>query len=185
MPSKDIDCELRSFSAIVKYYQQRHQKNAHKVIRFFSGCRTYDEVLERAAYAKLPSGKRHPHQYRLKRSALRQVHRRLKQFDLESCTSFHELFETIHEAILEISGIGELMIYDTAFRIGAYLGLEPEFVYLHAGTRTGAVALGHDRSAAWIEVGNLPPAFRHLKPWEIEDCLCIYNQEIQWLQCHD
>ena len=88
----------------------------------------------------------------------------------------------IHEAISGLSGIGEVMVYDTAHRIGSYLGLEPEYVYLHAGTRVGAVALGFDRSAGWIEIADLPAAFRRLKPSEIEDCLCIYKKDIQRIQ---
>lgn len=162
-------------------YLKKYGDQADRIMQFYAGRRSYDEMLEYAAYAKLPSGKRHPHQYRLKKSALRKVHNRLKQYDLESCESFHELFETVHEAIAGINGIGEMMVYDTAHRIGAYLELEPEYVYLHAGTRVGAVALGFERSTAWIDPGDLPRAFRRLTAAQIEDCLCIYKRELQAL----
>jgi hypothetical protein len=43
-------------------------------------------------------------------------------------------------------------MYDTALRIGAKLKLFPTKVYLHAGTRLGARALGLDDSAATLKV---------------------------------
>ena len=40
--------------------------------------------------------------------------------------------------------MGELVVYDTALRIGARFGLEPEKVYVHRGTREGVRKLGLD-----------------------------------------
>jgi hypothetical protein len=65
--------------------------------------------------------------------------------------------------------------HDTAFRIGAKLDLLPVKAYLHAGARVGARALGYDRRLPWIEVSDLPRQLRRLKPYEIEDLLCIYK----------
>ena len=70
------------------------------------------------------------------------------------------------------------MVYDTALRIGAKLGLEPEVVYLHRGTRSGMKALGLDVGRPFIEVDELPQALRSLRPHEIEDCVCIYKSEL-------
>ena len=78
-----------------------------------------------------------------------------------------------------IHGIGELAVYDIACRIGAFLGLSPERVYLHAGTREGARALG--LRGASVRKMDLPRAFGRLSPGEIEDCLCIYNADIRRL----
>jgi hypothetical protein len=79
--------------------------------------------------------------------------------------------------------VGELMVYDTALRIGAFLKLEPVSVYLHAGTKTGAKALGLTVSGKKnINVTDLPKEFRKLKPHEIEDCLCIYKDNIDSLR---
>jgi hypothetical protein len=71
-----------------------------------------------------------------------------------------------------------LTIYDTALRIGASLGLEPQSVYLHAGTRFGARRLGLDWRAETIPVSALPPPLRKLKPREIEDLLCIFADRL-------
>ena len=61
-----------------------------------------------------------------------------------------------------IPKIGELAVYDTALRIGARFGLEPEKVYVHAGTRDGAHALGFDRRLAVIEMDELPVPIQQL-----------------------
>ena len=60
-----------------------------------------------------------------------------------------------------------------------FLSLSPDHVYLHAGTRKGAQALG--LQGATVHKNDLPPEFRRLSPAEIEDCLCIYKARIQRL----
>ena len=160
------------------------KKSTKKRSKRKSGCVTGGETEFLGSYAEIVRhykknfGKRHPHQYRLKHRDLQRVHQRLKLYDIESCETFHELFETVHEAIAGISGIGELMVYDTAHRLGSYLGLEPEYVYIHAGVRKGAKALGFKGAVKWIDPSTLPRAFKKLTPGEIEDCLCIYKDEL-------
>lgn len=66
----------------------------------------------------------------------------------ESSEALHAL---VARQLREVAGIGELYVYDTAFRIGAYLRLPPTRVYLHAGTRDGARALQLDYRSAALE----------------------------------
>ncbi len=94
---------------------------------------------------------------------------------IRKATSFDELHEIVREVGEPIYMIGELTIYDTAYRIGCKLGLPPTRVYLHSGTRIGAVALGFHRSRTSISVKELPKPFAVLEPYEIEDCLCIFK----------
>ena len=82
----------------------------------------------------------------------------------------------------DVAGIGALYRYDTAFRIGAYRGLFPTRVYLHAGTRKGARALGLDYRKDALEMSEIPAALRTRKPYEIEDILCIYKTGLQVLR---
>jgi hypothetical protein len=77
-----------------------------------------------------------------------------------------------------IRGLGHLYTYDTALRIGAKLDLLPEKVYLHAGTRKGAKALGLDWKARALEVASIPDELHELEPREIEDFLCIYEEKL-------
>lgn len=170
---------LDSYAAIVRDYLKHYKASADAVLLFYQQIPTLDDAIKKAAYAELPNGKRHPHQYRLKRANLKKVHYRLRNCNLAACETFHELFETVEDAIGGISGIGELMIYDTTHRLGAHLGLQPERVYLHAGVRVGAVALGFEKSRKWLETTELPRPFRRLTAQQLEDCFCIYKYELQ------
>jgi hypothetical protein len=78
---------------------------------------------------------------------------------------------------------GELTVYDAALRIGTYreLKLEPKEIYLHAGTRKGAKTLGFKGRRRSIRLDELPKAFYRLKPYQIEDCLCIYAKVLKHL----
>jgi hypothetical protein len=134
-----------------------------------------EEAVSRAALAQLPSGKRHPHQYRIPRASLEESRHRLLEnlAVLRRATSFDELFDLVAALIGPIPGVGELTVYDTALRIGARFGLEPTRVDIHAGTRDGARALGFDHRCLRIELDELPAPIRRLSAREAEDLLCI------------
>ena len=122
---------------------------------------------------------RHPHQRRIPENVLREAHQRLKKCRLDGCASFEELHDVVQQAIGDIRGIGPLTVYDIALRFGAFLNLEPQVVYLHRGTRRGAVALGFVRKQKTLERKDLPSEFLCLRSREIEDCLCIYEDELR------
>ncbi len=73
----------------------------------------------------------------------------------------------------KVHRFGKLAIYDTVIRLG---------VYLHAGTNEGARALGLDTRRGILEPKELPTPFRSLEPWECEDFLCIYKDELAKLK---
>jgi hypothetical protein len=58
--------------------------------------------------------------------------------------------------LVDVPGIGELYVYDTALRIGAKLGVFPEKVYLHAGARIGVRNLGRDARKTALRIASLP-----------------------------
>lgn len=95
---------------------------------------------------------------------------------LRSAETFADLYDRLQS--LRIKFVGPLTVYDTAFRIGAKLGLEPELVYLHRGTLAGAVLLGFSKRPH-LKMEELPSAFQGLRPYEVEDCLCIYKKDIK------
>jgi hypothetical protein len=74
------------------------------------------------------------------------------------------------------------MVYDIAHRIGAYLGKPPALVYLHRGTKKGAANLGFRGET--LDPAMLPSPFSRLTPSEIEDCLCIYKDELRGISGH-
>ena len=172
-----------SFERIVHDYRTKYQEGENKVLRFYAGIPSLKRAIETAALAKLPSGKRHPHQYRLRKPTLEEAKDRLlsAEVTLRNSETFDDLFHVVKREIDGIWGVGELMIYDTTTRLGAHLGLEPEKVYLHSGTRVGARALGLGRGREAIEVAELPEPLQQLQPHEIEDVLCIYKDDLKRL----
>lgn len=173
--------KLDTYLAIVKDYIESRGSSPDEVLEFYREQKTLKDALKLAAYAKTRNGKLHPHQYKLDKTVYAKIHTRLKQRNLEQCETFHELFQLVEDAILSIDGVGALMVYDTAHRLGAYLGLRPEYVYIHAGAKIGAKALGVRRKP-WISRFELPQEFRRLKPEQVEDCLCIYKDELKRIQ---
>ena len=68
----------------------------------------------------------------------------------------------------------------TPLRIGANPGSSCS-AYLHGGTRIGAMALGFSGKETSIERSSLPNEFRRLTPHELEDCLCIFKDDLRKL----
>ena len=166
---------LSNLDAIVRAYLREHQPCLQAQLRSFAEEATVLSAVSRAALARSPDGKKYSHQHRLKLATLQEVQRRLLDLDLEGIRTFDELYNAIEGTVGSITGVGELMVYDTALRIGAKLGLEPERVYLHSGTRQGARVLRLRSKECSLAPTELPLALRALRPHEVEDCLCIYK----------
>jgi hypothetical protein len=162
--------------AIIRFYEQKHRDRAIGELRSFADEPTLASAVSRAGLAVRKDGKRYNHQRRIPAHVLQAARENLLVAPLATATSFHELFVTVQRAIGEIPGVGELMVYDTAFRIGARLRLEPERIYLHSGTRVGARRLGLDSRAKSVDRGVLPVELRHLPSWQVEDILCIFKE---------
>jgi len=94
---------------------------------------------------------------------------------LRSCESFEALHGLLVELFAPVHGLGELYIYDAAVRLGAYLGLSPKLIYLHAGTRKGAAALGLGAGRTYLEKRDLPAPLRLLTADQIETFLCCFK----------
>lgn len=175
---------LRSFNEVVQDYIDRYRARANQELSFFRRLNSLDEAIEKAANADGKDGGMHDHQWRIPETVLARAGKELlaKRAQISKCTGFDSLIELVETTAGSIRGFGELAIYDTAVRIGARLGMEPEFVYLHRGTRKGAKALGLTSRGKYLKVGELPAEFTKLKPHEIEDCLCIYARELACLK---
>lgn len=171
--------QLNSLAAIVDDYCQNVRPRSAEELAFYADLDPA-KAIEFISFARWFNGKRHPHQYRITRAALRKAFSRLRKCNFNKCRSFDEVFALVQREIGGIHGIGELTVYDTAYRLGAFCGLEPEEVYFHAGTRDGARALGLNGDA--LEVSDFPSVFAKLLAREIEDCLCIYADQIAKLQ---
>ncbi len=167
-------------AAAVDEYVERHRPRAAQELAYFRRLPTDQEAVRRAALAELPDEKRHRHQWGIPRLALEESARRLLVSlpILRRARTFDELFDRVDALVRPIRRIGELTVYDTALRIGARFGLAPDKVYVHAGTREGALALGLDVDRRAIELGDLPRPMRRLEAREAEDLLCIYKGDL-------
>jgi len=170
---------VRHLADVVADYVKRHRPHHLREHRWFAIQPTLDVAIERAAMAVSPAGKRLHHQRRIPDAVLRGWAESLlgERRRIEKAHTFAALHDVLSEVAADLHGIGELTVYDTATRIGAFLNLRPEFVYLHAGTRDGARASGLNHHDG-LPRASLPKAFRKLPPAEIEDVLCIYKVEI-------
>lgn len=171
-----------NFAEVVRRYTQKNRACLRKLLNFYSEQPTLREAITKASRAEVVGGKKHRHQWRIRKTALHQVERVLLGTRFEGVHSFQELIGLVESLIKDIWGIGELMIYDTAQRIGAKLGLEPEAIYLHAGTRVAASALGTPPCRKTISIDDVPVEFSCLTHSEIEDCFCIYKDTIKRIQ---
>jgi hypothetical protein len=168
-----------TFDEIVGDYIHEYRDDARKEKRFFEIQRSPSAAIRKAALCELPSGKRHPHQRRIPRVLLEQVEARLQGIGrkLARAADFAAIHRAVDDEVGRIKGVGALTVYDIAHRIGAHFRKSPELVYLHAGARAGAreFNIGGDSFDPKI----LPKAFLRLAPSEIEDCLCIYKDELR------
>lgn len=173
---------LNSYEAIVADYIQEHRDGAQDEREFFQNCESLEEVIDRAALCLTAEDKRHSHHYRRSRAALAKARDALRKCvdAIQACEQFHDLFELVETQILPIPDIGSLVVYDVATWVGSYLDLEPDRVYLHAGAAKGAAALGL-KNRKTILPTELPSAFCRLRCCEIEDCLCIYKDDLSRL----
>ncbi len=174
-------CEKNmNWDVIIRHYQINHRPDLQRQIDWFRRQPSLEHAIKNACYALNEKGKRYSHQNRIKLIPMQSAYKTLfeESDQITQCGSFHALWIII-KRLKKIKGIGELYIYDTALRIGAYLNLYPQKIYLHAGTRKGANNYGFNTANRdWLEMSEMPKELKGLEPREIEDILCIYKDKI-------
>jgi len=169
------------FKSIVQTYIQEKRPLIVEELNWFRQQPTLKAAVEVSALAINSKDKRLLHQRRLKKVTLEKAKELLftNLDELEKCQSFEELFLFVKELVNPTKGVGELYIYDTTLRIGAKMNLLPTKIYLHAGTRVGARALGFSGKLKYLDKQDLPTDFNELEPYEIEDLLCIFKSDLE------
>lgn len=167
-----------TFDDIVDLYIREYRDGAREEMDSFRREKDRASAIRRAAFCEFPNGKRHPHQCLIPKRLLELAEERLQAAArrIADAKDFNAIHGIVEKEIGSVPGIGKLMVYDIAQRLGAYCGKDPALVYLHRGTRQGAAALGFRGEI--LDPKELPVAFAQLTPAEIEDCLCIYKNEI-------
>lgn len=181
MKHRTADAKSARLEAIVRTYTRTIRPRAQGELDWFAHQPSLAQASETAALAVTSQGKRYSHQRRITKSALQQALHILsgQERTIRRSRNFDNLFNLIERTLKPVRGIGELYLYDTALRIGAKLNLSPTKVYLRAGTRDGARALGADATAATLDMGALRLEFHCLEPYEIEHILCIFKGELR------
>jgi len=175
--------EMTTMTALWYDFKRRRRDPASPICRFRDdipdACArdgNAEVALRRAVRSIRPNGKMHNHQSKVSKA--------LPQFEEKLMGSLRHLtrnddFNQIYWMVdnLKTPGIGPMTVYDVAVRFGAYLGLKPEKIYLHAGTASGLKALGirigvRDSS---FPMELLPAILRNKDADEVEDFLCTYR----------
>lgn len=165
----------RILKRLIDQYLHRFVQHRQAERGRFASMPSLTMAIRDAALARRADGKCEAHQRRVGLARLDPFEKLLQksQAAIAKCKCFDDLHAIV--ARCQTERVGALATYDTAVRIGAYLGLAPDKVYLHTGTRSGAKALGLDVSQDWLDPDDLPAPLQRLSPDEIEDFLCIFK----------
>lgn len=194
---------LTNLKAIREDFKWRYveRKKTDQVIKFCGEANSFDSAVERAVRARDAAGKHHNHQSKVdlqariklgaiivrgKKDMLQRVHA-AKEDGLEWMTPFDAMHDWIDS--VKPYGIGPVTVYDVAVRIGAFLEVEPEQVYMHAGVRQGLksleAALGNHAAGKRLAGAHklkrvplylFPKPLRSMKADDVEDLLCTYRE---------
>ncbi len=165
-------------------YKRDHLTKALSELESFRAERSLADAIKRAAHAMDTHGVRYGHIRSTPQEAFNAACTKLAEAELtlSHCNDFAELLEKIEHLLHGVWGLGEVFYYDTALRIGARIrsGLTPDSVYLHGGTRDGAIAsdeFERKKNRRCIPRSELPEQLRALPCWQVEDILCLFRKE--------
>jgi hypothetical protein len=149
---------------IVTDYIREYRAVAQAEMGTFRDERSRAAAIRRAALCEFPNGRRHPHQYLIPKRLLELAEERLQAAakHLAAAEDFSALHDNVKREIGSIHGIGKLMAYDIAHRLGAYFGKSPTLVCLHRGTKEGAAILGFRGET--LDPAALHQRFRDYRP---------------------
>ena len=171
---------LTSLSAIVEDWQMRFingdaKKYRDTVVDYCIKSANFEEAVNRACRCRNEEGKKHNHQSKVQDVVLmRWKDKIINGINVDNIRDFDQLFDTLE--LLKIWGIGPVTHYDVATRIGAWLKLEPEQLYLHAGVLDGWKLLyGKGQWPFRVKRDFWPEELRVLPADQVEDLLCAYR----------
>lgn len=184
--------ELTTLAALVRDFKWRFPRETRDTC--YLECRTamsLEQAIDLAAGSIQQNGKMHSHQVKVRLSARLEYAEKLKRNAerLRAARSFHDLWMVFDE--LKPWGIGELTVYDMATRVGAFLKLDPQRLYMHTGARAGWLALcerfAPERVEYWrreefVPKARFPKPLKWLTVDEVEDFLCTYRDEFEELE---
>ena len=168
---------------IIDNYKKQTRKAVDYHLQFCLDQENLKDAIEAAAKAVDEYGKIHFHQRRVAKTDLMAFAEKLANLEneLASAKSFDEIYEIVKNTTQ--NGINEITIFDTAFRIGSYLNLFPDKIYLTSGTRIGAEhLLGKLGNINTLLPTDFPSPFQRkgLSIADIEDILYVCRNEFEY-----
>jgi len=169
---------LDSLDAVVRDWKWRVDGSHLKrdgVVEWTAAAGTWYVAVHRAVFSRDARGKMHNHQTKVPVAIKTLLFREIMKSSLPvDVRSFDHLYDVI--ASFRIWGIGSVTVYDVSVRIGAWLQLEPDSLYLHAGVKQGWKALGLPRwDSVRVYREDWPLAFQSMPADELEDFICTYR----------
>lgn len=168
---------------IFKEFLDKDVINNDRVVSFCLKQKSLPDAIKIAVLSRDGNNKKHPHQYRIKNILLEEFCEKILSIEnkITKNLKFEQLLKLITKE--KISGIGSLTTYDIALRIGYYIKIKPDLIYLHAGAKTGALNffgrkiknnyLTKDEFVAKVD------DFNNFSCEEIEAFLCIHCNVIK------
>lgn len=166
-----------SLSKLVRIYLRKHGPPLDAYLDHYHQLENLDDAIRQACHGK--DEKIHSHQHLIGKKKLDQAYKKLRKHAIEiaASESFDNLLTKVDCFTAAIDRFGVLAVYDTSLRLGAFLDVWPELVYLHAGTRKGCKKLGVEARGSTVKMEHLPQAIQVLKPYQAEDFLCIFKDQ--------
>ena len=142
------------------------------------------EAIEKAAKSIDPTNenKMFSHQRRVGQIVAKKGYEALKdrEKELQLNQSFEEILAITDEVSKQIYRLGSLWSYDTALRIGFQKKVYPKNVYLQAGVKKGYKKIfNQNPKNRFVDKEFFPKELQILKPYEIENFLCIWGNDKQ------
>ena len=168
---------------IIDNYKKQTRKPVDYHVQFCLDQENLKDAIEAAAKAVDEYGKIHFHQRRIAKTDLMALAEKLEALEneLAQAKSFDEIYEIVKNTTQ--NGINEITVFDTAFRIGSYLNLFPDKIYLTSGTRIGAEhLLGKLGNINTLLPTDFPSPFQRkdLSIADIEDILYVCKNEFEY-----
>lgn len=153
---------------------------------------TFIDAVWIACASRRRNGRMHTHQTKVSIHARREFGWRIIMEFIPDSGAPHvvpDTFDAFHDRLWAIrpEGIGPLTTYDVATRLGAFVKLEPDQIYLHTGARLGWNALMGTKARAYgltsrVPRERWPVPLRQLSADLAEDFLCTYRDALTRIQ---
>ncbi len=189
---------MKNLNQLIEIYKRNHAVNEDwKLSEFKKKSKSIEELIKDAVLGLDPRLKRDRHQVRIPQKTLEEMIGKLQESaivqELLKSKSFDDIFTIVYES--KIKNFGSLAVYDTSLRLGVAFGYYPSVVYLHQGALLGAITLlgkneveknsryfCGDPEFPYIETEILPKPLCDMKPYHIENFLCINEENFKRLQ---